>query len=40
MIDRIVSLKRERMGQVVGRLDDDTMLRVNRALALWLGMGD
>lgn len=40
MIDRVVALRRERFGDAIGHLDADTMLRVNRALAMWLGLAD
>lgn len=39
MIDKIVALKRERIGKRVGALDAETMFRVNRSLAFWLGLG-
>lgn len=38
MVDKIVSVKREKVGEMFGRLDDETLLRVNRALAVWLGV--
>jgi mRNA interferase MazF len=38
MVDKIVSMKREKIGEAFGRLDDETMLRVNRALTVWLGV--
>lgn len=38
MVDKIVSLKREKVGEAFRRLDDETMPRVNRALAVWLGV--
>jgi mRNA interferase MazF len=37
MIDKLTAVRRDRIDRAVGRLDDDLMLRVNRALALWLG---
>lgn len=40
MVDKIVALRRERVGKSIGALDADTMLRVNRSLALVLGLGD
>jgi mRNA interferase MazF len=40
MVDKVVALRRERVGKVIGSLDRDTVLRVNRSLALWLGLGD
>jgi mRNA interferase MazF len=38
MVDKIISVRRERVSNVIGRLGDDTMLRVSRALAVWLGI--
>lgn len=38
MVDKIVSIKRDKVGEPFGRLDDEMMLRVNRALAVWLGI--
>jgi mRNA interferase MazF len=38
MADNSASLKREKIGEAFGRLDDETLLRVNRALAVWLGV--
>ena len=38
MVDKIVSMKREKIGEAFGCLDDETLLRVNRALAVWLGV--
>jgi mRNA interferase MazF len=38
MVDKVSAVKRERVRQVVGRLDAETMVRVNRSLALWLGL--
>ena len=40
MIDKLVALRRERMGTRIGRLDADTLVRVDRSLALFLGLGD
>jgi hypothetical protein len=37
MIDQIVALRRERIDGVIGRIDDETWIRLNRALALCLG---
>jgi mRNA interferase MazF len=37
MVDKPQSVARERVGKVFGRLDDETMLAVNRALAVFLG---
>ena len=38
MVDKPRSVLRERLGPVFGRLDDETMLAVNRALAVFLGL--
>src|SRR5262245_15355215 len=37
MIDKAMSVKRDRLGQRFGRVDDETMIAVNRLLALFLG---
>lgn len=37
-IDKIVSVPRERVGAVIGHLDDTTMLKVNRSLAVFTGI--
>ncbi len=37
MVDKAQSVSREKIGESFGRLDDATMLAVNRALALFLG---
>jgi mRNA interferase MazF len=38
MVDKIVALRRERIADRIGRVDDDTLVRVNRGLALFLGL--
>ena len=37
MVDKLQTVPRERVGTVNGRVDDATMLAVNRALATFLG---
>jgi mRNA interferase MazF len=37
-VDKIMTVRRERVGRVIGRLDDATMLKVNRALAVFVGI--
>lgn len=37
MVDKIQTVSAEKIGKVIGVLDDATMTEVNRALALWLG---
>lgn len=36
--DKAMTVKREKIGPVIGQLDNATMLRVNRALAVWMGL--
>ena len=38
MIDKAISVPRERIGQVIGHLDDTVMAEVGRALAAFLGL--
>ena len=38
MLDRIMTAPRGKVGAVIGHLDDATMLTVNRALAVFLGL--
>jgi mRNA interferase MazF len=38
MIDKVTAVRRDRIARVVGTLEDAKMLRVTRALALWLGI--
>lgn len=38
MVDKIVTVPRRKMGIRVGRLDDEDMVRVNRAVLLFLGL--
>jgi mRNA interferase MazF len=40
MIDRAVSLPRDKVGAVFGRLDEDTIRTVSRALVAFLGLDD
>ena len=37
MIDKAMTVRRDRVGAPFGRLEDDTMVAVNRSLALFLG---
>jgi mRNA interferase MazF len=37
MIDKIMTVKRDRLGEAFGRIDDETMIAVNRSMALVLG---
>ncbi|HEU4581738.1 MAG TPA: type II toxin-antitoxin system PemK/MazF family toxin [Polyangiaceae bacterium] len=38
MLDKLTTVRRDRIAQTLGSLPDDAMLRVNRALVLWLGI--
>ena len=38
MVDRTMSVRPDRIGDTIGRLNDADMLRINRALALFLGI--
>ena len=38
MLDRITAAPRQKLGRTMGRADDATMVEVNRALAVFLGM--
>ncbi len=38
MVDKIAALRRERIGKQIGRLDDETLIRLNRSLAVFLGL--
>jgi mRNA interferase MazF len=40
MVDKILAVRRDRCGAVTGRLDDATMLALNRMLALVVGLVD
>ena len=37
-IDKAMSVKRDKTGASIGRVDDETMLAVTRSLALFLGL--
>ena len=39
MVDKAITLPRDKVGETMGRLDEVVMLRVTRALAMWLGIG-
>ena len=38
MVDKMQAVPRPRVGPVIGRVDDTTMLTVDRALAVFLGL--
>lgn len=38
MVDKVMSVRRDKLGASFGRLDDATMLSVTRSLAVYLGL--
>jgi mRNA interferase MazF len=38
MVDKMMTMKRERLGEPFGRLDGETMLAVTRSLAVFFGL--
>lgn len=38
MVDKIVTVPRARLGRLIGRLDDDDIVRLNRAVLVFLGL--
>jgi mRNA interferase MazF len=40
MADKIITMKREKVGDTIGRLDNETLLNLNRSLALFIGLAD
>jgi len=38
MIDKPMPVRREKIGRVIGRLEDDAMQRVSRATIIWLDL--
>lgn len=38
LVDKVLTLRRDKIGATIGRLEDETMLEVTRALALFLGL--
>lgn len=39
MVDKAITLPRDKVGEPIGRLDEEVMIRVTRALAMWLSIG-
>jgi hypothetical protein len=37
MVDKVMTVRRNKIGDVIGRVDDETVLSVNRSLAVFLG---
>lgn len=38
MVDKLTTVSRERLGSRIGRLEDEDMVRLNRAILVFLGM--
>ncbi len=38
MVDKVLTLPREKIGKPIGSVDEDLMVRVTRALSMWLGI--
>lgn len=38
MVDKPMTFRRDKIKEPFGRMDDETMLRVGRALAVWIGI--
>jgi mRNA interferase MazF len=38
MVDKLTTVSREELGYLIGRLDDEDMVRLNRAILVFLGM--
>lgn len=39
MVDKMISVKRDRAGEPFGRLEDEILLSVTRSMAVFLGIG-
>jgi mRNA interferase MazF len=39
MVDKITTVARSKVGRRIGRLDDEDIVRLNRAIAVFLGLG-
>jgi len=38
MVDKIVALRRERITKHIGQVNDETLIRLNRSIALFIGL--
>jgi mRNA interferase MazF len=38
MVDKAMTVKRDKVGQAFGRIDEDTMVEVERCLAVFFGI--
>ena len=39
MVDKITTIRKDKVRRIIGRLDEDTIIRLNRSMAFWLGLG-
>jgi mRNA interferase MazF len=39
MVDKLTTVPKAKLGERIGRLDDEDMVRLNRAIAVFLGLG-
>ena len=39
MIDKVTTIRNDKVGVAIGKLDDETMVRIDRAIALFFGLG-
>ena len=37
-VDKMMTIKKDKVGNVIGKADDATMIKINRAMALWVGL--
>ena len=37
-VDKSMTIKREKIGRIIGQVDDAVMLQVNRAIVVWMGL--
>jgi mRNA interferase MazF len=38
MVDKLTTVRKEKLGARIGRLDDETIVRLNRAILVFLGL--
>ena len=38
MVDKVVSVRVDRIGKAIGVMTNDTMMQLSRALSVWLGI--
>ena len=40
MVDKLTTVRRDKMGKRIGRVPDNTMVRLNQALMVFLGIAE